>query len=152
MKTYELRRVVSEGDWRSYHEIRRTALFESRGRHGVYDEDHPDEYNRRHYPLLMFHEGVPIATVRLDDFGAGAGALRLVAVRVDRQRQGHGRCLARLAEDFARKMQIRTLYVNAGADAVGYYQKMGWTRFIWDISELEGIAADCVQMKKDLSQ
>jgi GNAT superfamily N-acetyltransferase len=150
--TYELRPVVSEEDWRSYHEIRRTALFEAKGRHGVYQDDHPDEYASRHHPLLMFHDGVPVATVRLDDFGGGRGAVRLVAVRTDVQGQGHGRRLSRLIDDCARAMHIGTLYVNAGPDAVGYYRKTGWAPFIWDISELEGIAAACVQMKKELIQ
>jgi N-acetylglutamate synthase-like GNAT family acetyltransferase len=124
--TYKLRPVVSEDDWRSYHEIRRTALFEDQGRYGVYQEDHPDEYAAHHHPLLMFHDGVPVATVRLDDFGEGRGAIRLVAVRADRRRQGCGRRLAQLIDDRARAMRIETLYVNADPDAVGYYLKTGW--------------------------
>lgn len=148
--TYELRRVISEDDWRSYHEICRTALFEDKGRHGIYQEDHPDEHAANHHPMLMFHDGIAVATVRIDDFGGGRAAIRLVAVRTDRQRQGHGRRLSQLIDELARAVHIRALYVNAGPDAVGYYQKTGWEHFIWDISELEGIATDCVQMKKEL--
>ena len=43
--TYELRLVASEEAWRSYHEIRRTALFEAqRQASASIQEDHPDEY------------------------------------------------------------------------------------------------------------
>lgn len=150
--TYELRQVTSEADWRSYHEIRRTALFEDKGRHGVYQDDHPDEYATDHYPMLMLHDGVAVATVRIDNFGGGRAAIRLVAVRTERQGQGLGRRLSQLIDELARAMHIGTLYVNAGPDAVGYYLKTGWEHFIWDISELEGIAVECVQMKKELAQ
>jgi hypothetical protein len=30
--------------WRVYHAIRRKALFENRGRFGVYNENHSDEF------------------------------------------------------------------------------------------------------------
>jgi hypothetical protein len=40
--------------------------------------------------------------------------------------------------------------VNSAPEAVGYYEKMGWERFVWDSSELVGLAADCVQMVKRL--
>lgn len=165
--TYELRLVASKEAWRSYHEIRRTALFEALGKFDVYVEDHPDEYAPDHHPLLMHKDGRPIATVRLDKLGEGLdrkrhdanrlgairlGAIRLVAVRVDCQRQGHGRHLSRLTESYARDLLMNTLYVNASPNAVGYYQKMGWEHYIWNISELEGMAGDCVQMRKELFQ
>jgi GNAT superfamily N-acetyltransferase len=150
--TYDLRLATSDEDWRNYHEIRRTALFDNLGRHGVYIEEHPDEYAPGHHPLLLFHNGAPVATVRVDELGGAGGALRLVAVRVEEQGKGHGRTLSRLAERYAWSLQIRTLYVNAAPEAVGYYLKMGWERFIWDISELQEVAGNCVQMKKALSQ
>jgi N-acetylglutamate synthase-like GNAT family acetyltransferase len=105
----------------------------------------------------MYKDGCPIATVRLDKLrrgvdGKGFGAIRLVAVRVNCQRQGHGRHLSRLAESYARDLPVSTLYVNASPDAVGYYEKMGWEHYIWDISELEGMAGDCIQMRKELFQ
>jgi hypothetical protein len=90
----------------------------------------------RRHPLLTFRDGVPVATVRLDDFGGGRAAIRL----------------ASLISGYARAMDIETLDVNAGPAATGRRQKTGWTHFIRDSSELEGIAAVCKQMKKELSQ
>jgi GNAT superfamily N-acetyltransferase len=155
--TYELRLVASRDDWRSCHEIRRTALFEAIGKYDVYIEDHPDDLAPAHLPLLMYKDEYPIATVRLDNLGEGHdgkrfGAIRLVAVRVGWQRQGHGRQLSLLVESYARDLLMNTLYVNASPNAVGYYKKMGWEHYIWNISELEGMAGDCVQMRKELLQ
>jgi GNAT superfamily N-acetyltransferase len=155
--TYELRLVTSQEAWRSFHEIRRTALFEALGKYDVYIEDHPDDHAPNNHPLLVYKDGYPIATVRLDQLGEdldgkGFGAIRLVAVRVNLQRQGHGRHLSRLTESYARDLLMNTLYVNASPSAVGYYKKMGWEHYIWNISELEGMAGDCVQMRKELLQ
>jgi GNAT superfamily N-acetyltransferase len=155
--TYELRLVTSQEAWRFFHEIRRTALFEAVGKYNVYIEDHPDDHRSNNHPLLMYKDGYPIATVRLDELGQGLdekgfGAIRLVAVHVDWQRQGHGRHLSRLTESYARDLLMNTLYVNAAPSAVGYYKKMGWEHYIWNISELEGMAGDCVQMRKELLQ
>ncbi len=76
--------------------------------------------------------------------------MRLVAVDERFQRQGHGRVLAAMVEDYARNLGIRTLFVNAAPEAIVFYEKLGWERFSWDSNELVGIAADCVQMKKIL--
>lgn len=74
----------------------------------------------------------------------------MVAITTDSQRQGHGRVLSRLVEDYARHLGISTLLVNAAPDAVGYYKKMGWVPYLWDKAELTGTKADCTQMYKSL--
>jgi N-acetylglutamate synthase-like GNAT family acetyltransferase len=95
-------------------------------------------------------DGGAIGTTRLDDFGNGTGAVRLVAIVGDLQRPGHGRKLGELVEDYARSLGMTTLFVNAAPDAVGYYEKFGWHRFKWDETELSGIASDAIQMTKSL--
>lgn len=146
---YELVKVASESDWRDYHSLRREVLWEARGRSN-YDDRYADEYLPNHHPLLLKLDGRPIGTTRLDDFGHGRGAVRLVAIAIGAQRQGHGRALSLLVEDYARRLGINTLLVNAAPEAVGYYQKMGWEACIWDETELTGIAAGATQMRKSL--
>jgi N-acetylglutamate synthase-like GNAT family acetyltransferase len=146
---YELVKVASESDWRCYHSLRREVLWEARGRSN-YDDRHGDEYLPTHHPLLLKLDGRPTGTTRLEDFGNGRGAVRLVAIAIDAQRQGHGRALLVLVEDYARRLGINTLFVNAATEAVGYYQKMGWEASIWDAAELTGIAAGARQMRKSL--
>jgi hypothetical protein len=100
---YELVKVTSESDWRDYHSLRRQVLWEARGRSN-YDDRHADEYLPTHHPLLLKLDGRPIGTTRLDDFGHGRGAVRLVAIAIGVQRQGHGRALSVLVEDYARRL------------------------------------------------
>jgi hypothetical protein len=57
-----------------------------------------------------------------------------------------------LVEDYACRLGLKTLLVNAAPDAVGYYKKMGWHACVWDEAELTGIASDCEQMTKSLVQ
>jgi GNAT superfamily N-acetyltransferase len=68
--------------------IRRRVLWERRGLTN-YDETHADEYKVANHPLLLKLDGRAINTARLDDFGNGAGAVRIVAIEPDLQRQGH---------------------------------------------------------------
>jgi len=147
---YQLVQMRCEEDWSSYHSIRRDVLWTARGRDG-YNNNHSDEYLPNNHPLLLRFDGRAIGTIRLDELGNGAGAVRLVAIRNDVQRQGHGSKLGAMVEDFARSLGLHTLFVNAAPDAVGFYRKMGWKLFIWDPNELSGIASDCVQMKKVLT-
>lgn len=141
--------MASESDWRDYHTIRREVLWEARGRTGYNDRDR-DEYIPANHPLLLKLHRRPIGTTRLDDFGNGTGAVRLVAIVGDLQMRGHGRKLGELVEDYARSLGMTMLFVNAAPEAVGYYEKLGWHRFMWDETEPSGIASDAIQMTKSL--
>jgi N-acetylglutamate synthase-like GNAT family acetyltransferase len=125
------------------------VLWEARGRTD-YDDKHGDEYLPSNHPLLLRLKRRAIGTARLDDFGNGTGAVRLVAIVADLQRQGHGRKLAELVEDYARDLGITKLFVNAAPDAISYYEKLGWHRFRWNPEELTGIASGATQMTKNL--
>lgn len=146
--TYELVDVTEPTDWAAFHAIRRVGLFEAKGRFGVYNDKHPDDTADFAHPLLLKHGGRAVGTARLDVFGDGRGAIRLVAVSVQQQGRGHGRVMEALVADRARTLGLHTLLVNAAADAVGFYEKTGWERFDWDPGELVNIAAACIQMRK----
>ena len=117
---------------------------------GRYNDKHSGEYVPANHPLLLKLDGRAIGTTRLDDFGNGTGAVRLVAIVTDLQRRGHGRKLAEMVEAYARSRGMTRLFVNVAPDAVGYYEKLGWQRFSWDETELSGIASGAVQMTKNL--
>src|SRR5262249_29790947 len=84
-------------EWLTYHTIRREVLFENRGEFGVYIENHPDEFQRDHHPMILVHNGVIIGVIRVD-LASSVAWFRRVAIRDDLQRRGHGRTLLRLAE------------------------------------------------------
>jgi N-acetylglutamate synthase-like GNAT family acetyltransferase len=141
---------VTDEDWRAFHDIREAVLWTARGKSG-YDRRHADDYEvPANQPLLLKDDGRPVGTVRIDDFRDGIGAVRLVAVVSEGQGRGHGRALSDLWDEHARGRGLHTLYVNAAPEALGFYEKMGWERFVWDEGELAGIASDCIQMRKRL--
>ncbi len=147
---YELRPVASEGEWQAMHALRRATLFSPERRPGlVYDDDHADDHAPDHVPYLLKVDGTPIGMVRLD-FRGETAVVRLVAIAPTLQRQGHGTVLDRLVGEAAQARGVCTLVVNSAPDAVGFYEKCGWHRHVWDPEELAGIAADCVQMRKAL--
>jgi GNAT superfamily N-acetyltransferase len=149
--SYELAVVSLPEDWQAYHSIRRVELFETRGMIGVYDADHADDRAANHFPLLLKWNGRGIATTRLDVRASALAIVRLVAVVKTEQRKGHGRVLAARTEAFARDRGVSKLLVNAAADAVGFYQRIGFVRETWDAAELIGWNADSVQMAKALA-
>jgi len=146
---YQLIDVKRPVDWEDYHDIRRKVLFEARGNFS-YDAHHPDEFNPRNQPLLLKLNEVAIGTVRLDQLYEDIAAIRLVAIRPEHQRRGHGRVLAAMVEERARAQKVTTLLVNAAREAVGYYESLGYEPYAFDPSELTGIASECVQMRKQL--
>jgi GNAT superfamily N-acetyltransferase len=125
--SHTLRRPENVEEWRAYHEIRRKVLFENRGRVGVYDENHPDEFEKYHHPLILFARNTPIGVIRIDIHDRVAW-FRRVAVRGELQRAGYGRTLISLAEAFAREAGCDKVRSNVAADAVGFYERCGYSR------------------------
>ncbi len=132
---YEFRQPGSSQDWDAYHEIRRASLFEERGRYGVYDNDHPDEFKEGNYPFLLLSERVPMATVRIDLIDGRRAIMRLVAVHQNHRRRGHGRALLDFAEGFARTSGCVEAVSNAATNALLFYKKLGYLERSWDTDE-----------------
>jgi N-acetylglutamate synthase-like GNAT family acetyltransferase len=147
---YNLIQVEKAKDWEAYHSIRRTELFEAKGRVGIYDPNRPEEQLPENLPLLLKYSGRAIGTTRLDLRSDGTAVIRLVAIFKNGQGKGHGRELARQVEMVARHHGVTKMLVNAAPEAVGYYQKLGYVREDWDPSELQGISSTSIQMSKSL--
>lgn len=127
MSSLELRRPSSKQEWTAYHDIRRTVLFERRGRFGVYDASHPDEHKPDNHPLLLFVDGEPVGTIRVD-LPRDSAIFRRVAVREDLQRRGYGRAMLILAEQFARERGSRRIQSFVDRGAVEFYERCGFVR------------------------
>ena len=143
MSKYELIRLETPADWDSYHTIRRRVLFEARGLSN-YDPNGPDERKQENLSLLLKFENMPVGTVRLDTRPDSTAIVRLVAIREDHQRRGHGSALLRETEELARRLGVNELRVHAAPDAVVFYEKHGYSRFVFD-PESNGMA---VQLRK----
>jgi GNAT superfamily N-acetyltransferase len=142
MSQYDLVTPADADSWRTYHDIRRRVLFEARGQFGVYDDSRPDENAPGHHAKLLLEDGKPIGVVRIDIDGPQA-VLRRVAICEDAQRRGHGRALVALAEHFAGGHGCRRLASHVAPDAVGFYEKCGFT--------VERLESESVLMSKPLS-
>jgi GNAT superfamily N-acetyltransferase len=126
MNDHELVTPTDGVEWRAYHDIRRRVLFEARGQFGVYQEDHPDERAPGNHPKLLLYRGEPVGVVRID-LDRTTAICRRVAIRPDVQRRGHGRMLLTLAQQFARGKGCGQLSSFVAPDAVGFYERCGFT-------------------------
>ncbi|WP_376776097.1 GNAT family N-acetyltransferase [Rhizobium populisoli] len=61
----------------------------------------------------------------------------------DVQRRGHGTALFERLERLARLLGINELLVHSATDAAGFYQKLGFSPFVFDAGTFE-----TVQMRK----
>jgi len=145
---YELIAVTTPEDWMAYHAIRRQELFEAKGRHGIYDPNRADERQPGMHHFMFRREGKPIGTTRLDIRADGTCVFRLVAITAAEQGRGHGRVMGAMVEAQAKAFGARIVLVNAAPSALGYYEALGWQRYVWDREELVSIASDCIQMRK----
>lgn len=146
---HALIRVASEADWKSYHAIRSAVLWDERRRTG-YDAGRPEERVPHHHALLLKRDGQGIGTTRLYDQRDGTGVVRLVAIAASVRGRGHGRILGARVEDYAHRLGIHTLVVNAAADAEGFYAATGWERFDGARPVQLELAGHCVVMRKTL--
>jgi N-acetylglutamate synthase-like GNAT family acetyltransferase len=143
--------VTEESDWQIYHAIRRSALWEERGLSG-YDDDRPEERYIDNHPLLLTIDGQGCGTTRLDDMQDGTGIIRLVAVSAPLRRQGYGRLLDALVEQYARNLGIDVLFVSAAVNAERFYTATGWARCVADVPEHLSEADHCVRMTKRIAR
>ena len=124
---FVLRQPIAETEWNAYHELRRTILFERRGRHGVYDAGHADEHAAGNHPFLFWSDGQPAGTIRIDITGTDA-IFRLVTIREDQQRRGLGRRMLALAERFVRSKQRPLVHAHVNRAAIGFYESCDFAR------------------------
>jgi len=124
---YKLSPVATPDEWKAYHDIRRKILWENRGKFGVYQENHPDEFHPQNHPMLLCCKGTPVGVVRIDlNPEKGHAIMRRVAIVEDQQRLGHGRKLVELVEQFALENGCHLMVVGSAEDAVVFYEKCGY--------------------------
>jgi GNAT superfamily N-acetyltransferase len=131
LERYALRPARSPQEWSAYHAIRRDAIFAALLPGQAYDEHDPDEFERGHRPHVLVRDGEVIGTVRIDLIGDTQAGLRLIAIRRDLQRRGHGRVLLRLAEQAALAFGRTEIVINAHPTSLTFYLANGYREGEW---------------------
>lgn len=145
---YALRRVCSDEEWMAYHAIRRDSIYALLLPNEAYDESHPDEFRPQHRPHLLTYRGEFLGAIRIDLTGTEQTGLRLIAIRRDRQRQGHGTIMLCLAERAARQFGAREIVINAHPRALGFYLANGYVTGDWQ--DIGPVPAGLVRVGKRL--
>ena len=149
LERYALRPVRSPQQWSVYHAIRRDAIFSALLPGQAYDEHDPDEFQHRHLPHALVRDGEIIGTVRIDLVGEAQAGLRLIAIRRDLQRQGHGSVLLRLAEHAARGLGRNEIVINAHPTSLSFYLANGYREGEW--RDAKPVPANLIRVGKRLS-
>ncbi len=128
---YSLQPARSPQEWAAYHAIRREAIFARLLPAQSYDESDPDEFKPGNLPHVLRLDGDVIGTVRIDLIDAVQAGLRLIAIRQDRQRQGHGASLLRLAEQAVQGFGRSEIVINAHPTSLTFYLANGYAEGDW---------------------
>lgn len=124
--THELRLVEAAEDWEWWHRIRERVLWEARGEFGLYERNHPGIHEPNHFPFLLLDDDEPVGAIAVEVEGP-VGWLRRVAIREEHQRRGHGRMMVEAALAEVRDRGCTVVRSNVAADAVGFYEKLGFS-------------------------
>jgi predicted acetyltransferase len=127
----EFARPATEAEWAAYHDIRQAAIFERYLPGQTYDPEDVDEFKELNFPHLLRQNSEAIGTIRIDILHHQGAAFRLIAIRPDRQRQGHGTMLLRLAEARAISFGCSEIVLNAIKPALGFYREQGYEPGPW---------------------
>jgi GNAT superfamily N-acetyltransferase len=146
---YSLEPVQSPAQWAAYHAIRRDAIFALLLPEQSYDENHPDEFKFGNLPHILNHGGELIGTVRIDLLNPTQAGLRLIGIRPDRQRQGHGRALLKLAERAVRDFGRTKVVINAHPTSLAFYLANGYSGGNW--RDIGPVPAGLVRVGKKLT-
>jgi GNAT superfamily N-acetyltransferase len=128
---YCLRPVESRQDRAAYHAIRRGAIFATLLPDQAYDESGPDERKPGNLPHVLVHDGEVVGTVRIDLIDDTQAGLRLIGIRPDVQRQGHGAVLLALAEQAAHAFGRIEVVINAHPTSLTFYLANGYREGAW---------------------
>jgi GNAT superfamily N-acetyltransferase len=131
MKDYSLYPARSPADWKAYHAIRREAIFAALLPGQKYDENDADELTPSNLPHVFTYGGVVVGTVRIDLIDGTQAGLRLIGIRSDLQRRGHGAVLLRLAERAAQDFGRTEVVINAHPTSLRFYLANGYAEGEW---------------------
>jgi N-acetylglutamate synthase-like GNAT family acetyltransferase len=145
---YALRPARSPREWAAYHAIRRDAIFAALLPGQPYDEQDADEFVPDHCPHVLLRDDEVVGVVRIDLIGKKQAGLRLVAIRGDLQRRGHGRILLRLAEEAAHALGRTEIVINAHPTSLGFYLANGYREGEW--SDVRPLPASLIRVGKRL--
>lgn len=138
----------SHQDRENFHHIQRMSLFEQS--ESEYEPEFHDQYFSRpaqRFRLLLEFSHVPIGITTLDIIEDDRAITRSVAVSKEFQREGHGKALGKLVQEFARSLGVKRLHVNADKKKTGYYESLGFKEDEWGKEDLIGIdTSNIVQM------
>jgi GNAT superfamily N-acetyltransferase len=131
LERYALRPPQTSEDWGAYHAIRRDAIFARLLPRQAYDEHDPDEHKPGHLPHLLVRDGEIVGTVRIDLIDPAQAGLRLIGIRNDRQRQGHGAILLQLAERVSYRLGRTIVVINSHPTSLTFYLANGYRQGDW---------------------
>ncbi|MCF7846472.1 MAG: GNAT family N-acetyltransferase [Candidatus Gracilibacteria bacterium] len=131
-KDVEVREVKTDEDWKNFHNILKTEIFDKFRSEVPYNPDH--ESFQQGTAFLFSQKGIPVATgrIELDPQKKERAFLWNFAVKQSFQGQGVGSGVLQKLEYWAVDQGVREIVFNANPKAVKFYQKNGYETDFWE--------------------
>jgi ribosomal protein S18 acetylase RimI-like enzyme len=149
-RRYTLKLTQSAEEWAAYHTIRRDSIFAVLLPAQRYDENHPDEFKPGNLPHVLWSNDEIVGAVRIDIIDDIQAALRLIAIRKDLQRRGHGAMLLKLAEQAVFASERTEVVINAHPTSLNFYLANGYVEGDW--LDVGPVPAGLIRVGKHLSR
>lgn len=131
LEEIEMKAVEREKEWKAYHDLIRTEIFERYHPEVEYDPEHKDHTKKKNHPFIFIKDEEIVGAVRLDEKGKTALLLRLFCVSGGLQRQGIGTQCLGIIERWAREQGIKKIFLNSQSSVVPFYGKSAYEAGLW---------------------
>jgi len=135
----------SKEDFNKYYELRWRILRKPWNQKQGTEKDSDEDSS---YHLMAMDKNTVTGVARLQNISPSEAQLRYMAVDDKHNGRGIGTAIVQSMEDHARKNNIHYIMLHARENAVGFYEKLGYT-----LLEKSYLLFDCIQhykMKKEL--
>lgn len=141
----EITSPKSKDDFKKYFHLRWKIL---RAPWNEPEGSEQDEYEDNSFHIMAIDNNSVIGVARLQNIQPGQAQIRYMAVDDTCQNKGIGRLIVEHIESYARNNSISEIILHARENAVGFYEKLGYT-----VIEKSYLLFNCIQhykMKKKL--
>ncbi len=106
-------------------QIRLEVFVNEQGFENEFDQF--DEVDKA-FHFVLFDDGLPVATCRMNKEAEGVYHIGRVAVKKDCRKKGYGAKVIAESEDAAKDMGGKMITIGSQVQAVGFYMSLGYTQ------------------------
>jgi N-hydroxyarylamine O-acetyltransferase len=130
---YSLRSPRNRTEWSTYHRIRKEQIHDRYSSLKPYVSHNVEEWKINNFPLVFTRKSDEkiFGTIRIDILNRLEASLRWISVDAPFTRQGLGKKMLTLAENFLQQRNIKLVRIPVEHGSKDFYTRLGYTEMLW---------------------